>query len=142
MRNSNRKTRSNLIWSNTLFAVSLSTFVFVLLILSRYSVDAMIPHGGSANVGSDQKISLANEIANNSATNYSNIKNNSVLASLVGKTNVSSLPILGKLPPRAPAHLIPFHPKDLSTFSAAKKRAEQGLTNSSVRVFTLNLVNR
>jgi hypothetical protein len=136
MRNSNREARPNLIWSYTLIAVSISTFVFVLLILSRYSADAMIPNGGSANVGSDQKISLANKIANNSTTNYSNIENNSVLASLIGKTNVSSLPSLRELPPGAPAHLIPFHPKDPSTFLAAKKRVEQGLTNSSVRVFT------
>lgn len=80
------------------------------------------------NVGS---ASRAKVIVDNTTLNTTNSTNNSSLPSLIGKTEVSNLPNIRALPPGSPAHLIPFHPKDPSAFSAAKKRAELGLTNSS-----------
>lgn len=82
------------------------------------------------NVGKDLSLIGAN------ATNSSNSTNSSS-AYLIGKTKVSSLPSVGTLPKGSPAHLIPFHPKNASDYSAAKKRANLGIiNNSNIKVFS------
>ena len=75
------------------------------------------------NVGKDLSLSGANATSNSNSTNSSS-------AYLIGKTKVSNLPSIGALPTGSPAHLIPFHPKNASDYSAAKKRANLGIINN------------
>jgi hypothetical protein len=80
---------------------------------------------------------MAKVVVDNTSLNTTNSNNNSTLPSLIGKTRVSNLPNAGTLPPGSPVHLIPFHPKNASDYSADKKRANLGIiNNSSVKVFS------
>jgi hypothetical protein len=64
--------------------------------------------------------------------NYNMTTNNgSSTAALIGKTEVNRLPNPGIAPPGSQSHLIPFHPKNQSTYLADKKRAALGLLNKS-----------
>lgn len=122
------------------FILIIFLLLITILLSSSYKLDATKIDNSSVILVGQSIIhaSPQDHLNNNSGYNYykANIlnynmtNNGSRTAALIGKTEVNSLPNPGIVSPESQSHMIPFHPKNQSNYSADKTRAALGLNKS------------